>query len=365
MISRHLKTRATSVRPAILVICCSIIVAHVLAVAAASDLLDFRIFYEAGRRVLSGRSPYDWYGPHRLPFQSFPWLAYLVLPLSLLPIDVAWLVFVVLNLTLLVVIVVRLQRCLGYRLQPLQSAALCSAALLMNLLLLRVGQVTMLQLSAIVMMMLLIDAEHPALAGLAFPIVLIKPHLVLLVAPALLWRGGRATFGVSIGTTAILAALATAEFPTWPNDLVRIAAAGQARNDFLVWNFTTLPALLGLPRQWNYAGSLVLLPLGAFAAWKIRALPAVAWLSAVLALSLLAAPYSFAYDLPLLLPALLWLTPSWSSRTIALWAAAAGIPALTAYSSGAYLVTVLISILVLVRVRRSVITSTPSTATLE
>jgi hypothetical protein len=124
--------------------------------------------------------------------------------------------------------------------------------------------------------------------------------------------------------------------------MVQLSVLGQARADPLLWKFTTLAGLLGLSRIWNYGLALALLPIGCWALFRARRLPAPSLLSYSLAVSLLCAPYSFAYDLLLLLPALLWLTPRLTWRTLSLWIAAATIPYVADYSSAAGLVTVLV-----------------------
>jgi len=58
----------------------------------------------------------------------------------------------------------------------------------------------------------------------------------------------------------------------------------------------------GLGRSWNYIFAIFLVPVGVILALKVRHIQTSAWLSIVMALSLMVAPYSFAYDLPLLIP---------------------------------------------------------------
>jgi hypothetical protein len=110
--------------------------------------------------------------------------------------------------------------------------------------------------------------------------------------------------------------------------------------------FTTLAALLG--RQENWAGTanlpfvFVLFCMGLLLLWKVRTLPTVPLLSLALAFSLLVAPRAYAYDLPLLVPTLIWLTADKFRERIWIWILAALIPILTGYESGSYLLTALV-----------------------
>jgi hypothetical protein len=65
-------------------------------------------------------------------------------------------------------------------------------------------------------------------------------------------------------------------------------------------------------------------------------------LSLALAASLFCAVRSYAYDLVLLIPAMIWLSEKWSIKTALMWAAAAIIPLLSHFSAEAYLVTVMV-----------------------
>lgn len=313
------------------------------AIARRSSLIDFTIYYGAGERVLLGLSPYAFYGPHQLPFQYVPWTAWLIAPLALLPASIAAFAFVVLNATsLLASLVILLRRYQG-DLKPTRIVFLFAMALVMSLLGFLVGQITALQLIVVVLAMVCIQDRRPVLAGLLLPIALVKPHLILLFMPALALAGGRRAVVACLAALTFLVVLATLVDSNWLRDFTRVVLAGQARTDPLAWNFTTLSGLLGLPRNWNLALGLGLLPVSAWLAWRLRHLPRLHWLSSVLALSLFCAPYSFAYDLPLLIPALVMLSSPWSPVTLALWLVAALLPALSRYSSGAYLVTALVA----------------------
>lgn len=320
-----------------------------LSTAYQSDLLDFTIYYGAGQNTLNGTSPYAFYGPHELPFQYAPWVAWLFVPLALLPKQSAWFVFVILLVSCLTTSLYLLLRITRLQLRLPHVLLLFALLLIMSWLNFRVGQMTLIQLFLVVLIMAFLDSHKPIGAGVLLPISLIKPHLLLLFIPTALVVGGRKAVVASLSTFVFLIAASTFVYPNWFQEFVRVFWIGQTRNDVLVWDFTTLPSLLGLPRIWDIPTALVFLLLSVWVVWRLRGLPQTAWLTVALTLSLFSAPYSLAYDTPLLIPALVWVSSRWTWQTTAVWLGAAIIPWLSRYSSGAYLVTALIAAIVVYR----------------
>jgi hypothetical protein len=72
-------------------------------------------------------------------------------------------------------------------------------------------------------------------------------------------------------------------------------------------------------------------------------------LSLALAASLFCAVRSYAYDLVLLIPAMIWLSEKWSIKTALMWATAAIIPLLSHFSAEAYLVTLMVLVLCVIK----------------
>src|SRR6185369_10179723 len=97
-------------------------------------------------------------------------------------------------------------------------------------------------------------------------------------------------------------------------------------------NFTTLPNLLGSQENWsgtaNLPFTILLVVLAILVVWKFRSLPTLPLLSLALAASLFCAPRAYAYDLPLLIPAMIWFTAKEFKSTFWLWIAGAFIPIL-------------------------------------
>ena len=326
----------------------SIIILTVL-IIWSSDLLDFQIYYYAAERIIQGKSPYDWFGIYRLPYQYFPWLALLFIPLTTFPIDIAWYSYNFLNILLLGGVFAFLLRRYDYKFRATQLLFIFASALLMIQLVFRVGQIGIIQLVIAILIIWTVDEKKPIMAGLLFPFLLIKPHLVLLFIPAIWLLGGKRIIIACLTSTAIVIFLSNHFWPGWLESMVNTFLEGQLRNDKLGWNFTTPASLFGLERGWNYLVSVFLLPLGAWIAFRYRHMATFPWLSFVLALSLFAAPYSFAYDLPLLIPLLVWLSPAWSIQTALLWMFAGLIPFGVLYSSPTYLITVISIGLVIIR----------------
>ncbi len=321
----------------------------VLSTAYQSDLLDFTIYYGAAQNTLNDTSPYAFYGPHELPFQYAPWVAWLFVPLTLLPKQSAWFVFVILLVSCLATSLYLLLKITRSQLHLPHALLLFALLLVMSWLNFRVGQTTLIQLFLVVLIMFFLDSHKPIRAGILLPISLIKPHLLLLFIPTALIAGGRKALAASLSTFILLIAASTFVNPDWFLEFIRVFWIGQTRSDVLVWDFTTLSSLLGLSRIWDIPTALILFLPSVWIVWRFRQLSQTAWLSVALTLSLFSAPYSLAYDTPLLVPALVWLSPRWTRQTAALWLGAAIIPWLSRYSSGAYLVTALVAAIVAYR----------------
>jgi hypothetical protein len=167
---------------------------------------------------------------------------------------------------------------------------------------------------------------------------------VLLFTPFLFWRAGKRALLVSLASIAAMMIVASAMRPGWHLEMLEVLRRAGPRTDGL--RFTTLAGLLGRQENWvgtaNLPIALALAFLGLLLLWKIRKLPSVPLLSLALAVSLLVAPRAYAYDLPLLIPTLIWLTANRFLQKIWIWILAALIPLLTGYASGAYLLTVLV-----------------------
>jgi len=135
--------------------------------------------------------------------------------------------------------------------------------------------------------------------------------------------------------------------PDWVRQMLGLLTHGVGSLDTNpLWKFTTLPSLIGLGQ--NYAGTAnllltaILVAIAAFVVIRFRFLPKIPLLSLALAASLFCAPRANAYDLVLLIPAMIWLSEKWSLKTALIWVAAALIPFLFHFSAGSYLLTMMV-----------------------
>lgn len=162
---------------------CSLLLLIVFIQIQNSDLLDFEIYYEAGRSVLNGEKVYRFYGIYQLPFQYFPWIAWLFAPFAIFDIYTAWILFSLINIFLSFSSIVILLNILEKEVDPntklTTSLFYLSAALVMSLLLFTVGQISVLLLFLCTVTIKWIDEDKIKTAGILAPVLLLKPHLML------------------------------------------------------------------------------------------------------------------------------------------------------------------------------------------
>jgi hypothetical protein len=211
----------------------------------------------------------------------------------------------------------------------------------------RVGQMSYLVLGAAMLVVFLLAREQKYLAGLCLPLLLLKPHLFLIFIPLVLWMGGWKTFLTGALASLSLFGIEFLITPDWVRQMLGLLTHGAGKFDTnAAWEFTTLPSLLGLGQ--NYLGianilvTALLIIIAALVVIRFRFLQKIPLLSLALAASLFCAPRANAYDLVLLIPAMIWLSEKWSIKTALIWAAAALIPFLAHFSAGSYLVTLMV-----------------------
>jgi hypothetical protein len=148
--------------------------------------------------------------------------------------------------------------------------------------------------------------------------------------------------------TAILLMLSFIFIPDWLLGMRSLLLQGGQRTDNN-WNFTTLPNLLGYQENWsgtaNLPFTIILFAMGIFGLWNVRQLPPVPLLSLALTASLFCAPRAYAYNLPLIIPSMIWLSAHWSKPVLVLfWIAAGVLPLYFRYSSATYLIILIVFI---------------------
>jgi hypothetical protein len=319
-----------------------------------NDPIDFTVFYGAARNALYGLSIYSYYGIHHFPFWYFPWTSWIFIPLAIFSRQVAWIIFLVISLGVAFLSVNALANHFQ-RFSFFDRLYMFSMLLWMGWLAYRVGQISFLILGATVLVILLIGKGRSILSGLLIPLLLIKPHLLIIFIPLVLWLGGKKTLFAGIIITLLLLGVETVITPHWVGQMLSLLVEGTRRVDVTpFWNYSTFPTLLGFSQ--NYSGTanlpftILLVAIAAFVVIRFRSLPKIPWLCLAMAASLFCAPRSYAYDLVLLVPAMIWLSEKWSIKTALIWAAAALIPFLSHYSAGSYLVTLMVFALCIYKV---------------
>jgi len=319
---------------------------YTLILTRGNEIFDFQVFYGAARNVLAGSSIYTNYGAANLPFWYFPWVSWIFLPLAFFPFELASLIFLTVGL-LIVGLVIHFLTKHYQGFVVFDRIYMFSMIIWMSWLAYRVGQMSYLVLGGAVLVVFLLTREQRYLVGLCMPLLLLKPHLFLIFIPLVLWMGGWKTFFTSAVSTLSLFGIEFLITPDWVRQMLGLLTHGAGRLDINSgWKFATLPSLLGLGQ--NYLGMVnmlvtaLLIIISAFVVIRSRFLPKIPLLSLALAASLFCAPRANAYDLVLLIPAMIWLSEKWSIKTALIWAAAALIPFLAHFSSGSYLVTFMV-----------------------
>lgn len=250
--------------------------------------LQRQVFYQ----LHSASDVFDW----RRYFVSPPPVAWLVAPLTLLPPVPAFWTFAALSALAFA--------CLGWLAVPGRGLArvalfLTAACTYPVLIAIQTGQVTPIIAATTVLSWWLAQRDRQVLAGLALLVLVLKPQVALLVAPAMLIAGYRRLFVTWLIGAAALALIAVASLGGAGLDQLRTALSleqGQAAN--LEW---TLAGLLGSgPITWTLEVAAAGIAL--VVAWRRRrSLEAV--LVAAMVGTLLAAPYHNPSDFALLAPA--------------------------------------------------------------
>ena len=318
-----------------------------------TDWHDFDVFYAAAKAALLGQSIYVVTGKFNLPFWYFPWTAWLFIPFAVWPRSVALILY---KICLVICAILGVNSLLAYynsKFKLLDRVLLISLIIPMSWQVLIVGQMEFILLALVILTIYSIEKGNMWTAGLVFPFLWTKPHLLVIFTLMAFWRGGKRLVAVSAGASIAMLLLETLLSPGWYLDMWNLLKAGQNRTEGL--KFTTLPSLLGGQENWVGTGNLpitiLLIAIALVAVWSVRRLPTVPLLSLSLAASLFCAPRAYAYDLPLLIPAMIWLTAKEFRSNLWIWIVAAVLPPLFRFSSAAYLVTLLVFVLGIAKAR--------------
>jgi hypothetical protein len=327
----------------------------VLRVATSLGFWDFEVFHSSASAALHGANFYVTYGTEHLPFWYFPWLAWFFIPLAVFPYPIAKVIYLALSLVSAGLVVRLLGRHFNPRLSLAMQLFILSMSLLMSMLLFIAGQMDYILVGVITAVILLLDRRKPVAAGLLFPILLIKPHVLAVFLPFLLLRGGRQFRLAAAASVGFLSVIAFILIPNWPSEMARMLMQYGGRSDNY-WNFITLPQLLGSQENWSGTANLPvtigLLLLGLLVSWRFRRLPLVPFLALTLAASMLGAPRAYTYNLPILIPPMLWISvnrPLWGTL---LWLCAGAGALAFNWSTGSYVIVMAVFALTVLEARR-------------
>jgi hypothetical protein len=287
---------------------------------------DFLSFWSASLLALHGHasSAYDWPAMHALQQSlmgrdpggflgwAYPPLFFIaVLPLALMPYGVAFVGWIGITLAACLVAIAAIARD--------RRGALFALAAPASLACLVVGQNGFLTAALMASVLLNLEAR-PILAGLLLGLLTYKPHFGLLFPVALLAGGyGRAFVSAALASLAIFVAswlMAAGSLIAFVHHI------GGMSDNFLsqgVAGFYKLQSLYGFLRMWGArdgvafaAQGLLLLMMAGFVAWLWRSgKPFPLKCAGLCAASLLATPYLFLYDFPILALAIAFL---WRAR---------------------------------------------------
>lgn len=312
-----------------------------------SDWHDFDVFYYAAKAALNGESVYIIVGQYNLPFWYFPWTAWFYIPFAIFPHDIALILYKGISILCAVLIVHHLTSYYNPNFAFLDKVLILALLVPMSLLMMIVGQMEYILLALILITMHAIDQKKHWVAGLLFPFLWTKPHLLIIFTLIAFWRGGKRVVAISLVFCVAMLALATVISPGWHNEMLTLLQAGQQRTDGL--KFMTFPSMFGSQENWvgtaNLPLTALLILLALMVTWKFRTLPTIPLLSLALTASVFCAPRAYAYDLPLLIPSMIWLTAQRFKSKIWVWLVATLLPLFTSFASISYVVVILVFLL--------------------
>lgn len=277
---------------------------------------DFVNVWAAGRLVLEGHAPsvYDW-PTHKAmeevalgrPFEGYfgwhypPNFLFVAAALALLPYLWAYLLWLAVTFP---IYLAAIRTIIGERSGYLLGAAF--PGVLFNAI---VGQNGFLS-AGLMGAGLVLLAERPILAGLAFGVLTYKPQLGILIPIALIAGGYWRTIAAAAAVTMTWSAISLAAFgwPTWQGFIGNISHTSEAFLSKGWANFGKLQTAFGLIRSmdgsealaWSVQGAIIAVAAVAIAAlWRSRASYDVK-AAALGVAALLATPYLYAYDLAVL-----------------------------------------------------------------
>jgi hypothetical protein len=309
-----------------------------------SDWHDFDVFYQAASAALQGKSIYVIVGRYNLPFWYLPWTAWFYIPYAIWPKDVGLLLYQITSVISAILVTHALTRYYQPKFKFQDMLLILAFLVPMSLQLIMMGQMDYIFLALLVLIIRAAEHKKDVIVGLVYPFLLTKPHLIIPFSIFLFLRSGKRALLISVLLSIVMLLVETILSPGWYLEMLqRFQESGQ-RVDGLP--FASLPSLLGWQENWsgtaNLPFTLFLIALALFILWKFRTLPTIPFLSLALTASLFCAPRAYAYDLPMLIPAMIWFTAENFKLYWWLWGVVGVLSIITLFSSSIYWVVLLI-----------------------
>lgn len=312
--------------------------------SAKSDWHDFDVFYSAASAALSGKSIYITVGQYNLPFWYLPWTAWFYIPYAIWPKYIGLLLYQATSILSAVLVVNSLTRYYHPNFKFQDKILILTFLVPMSMQLIMIGQMDYILLGLLVCIIWAVEHKKDILVGLLYPFLLTKPHLIIPFSIFLFWHAGKRALMISIVFSIAMLLVATLLSPGWHLEMIQKLQESGQRVDGLP--FATFPSLLGGQENWigtaNLPFTFLLITLAILFLWKFRTLPTIPFLSIALAASLFCAPRAYAYDLPMLIPAIIWITEKDLKLRWVLWGGVSILSILTLLSSKIYLIVLLV-----------------------
>ncbi len=311
---------------------------------AKSDWHDFDVFYSAASAALAGKSIYIIVGQYHLPFWYLPLTAWFYIPFAIWPKAIGLLLYQSASVISAILVVNSLTRYYEPNFKVQDKILILAFLVPMSMQLIMVGQMDYILLGLLVLIIWAAELKKDILVGLLYPFLLTKPHLIIPFSIFLFLRSGKRALLISVVLSTVMLLIETILSPGWYLEMIQSLQTSGQRVDGLP--FSTFPSLLGSQENWigtaNLPFTFLLIVLAVLVLWKFRSLPTIPFFSLALAASLFCAPRAYAYDLPMLIPAMIWLTAQNFKLYWWLWAGVSIFSILALFSSSIYWIVLLV-----------------------
>lgn len=300
--------------------------------SAAYLLSQSENFADAEQLMAVEQAHTNWEGDFAVITWNPPWLLAILLPYTAVSFARATWLWLVTNIVIVFSGTILVWKTLASR-EKSQNlghlAPLVGLLFLPTMITLWMGQVNTLVFFGLAAFLYFANRDQLFVAGAFLVLTLVKPHLVYLSLPIiflhLFWK--RWDFRLLVGLATSMVVLSAIVFVLRPSFITDYATT-VATGSLLGWETPTLGGVLGSYLGWEWAKlmGIVILPIVVWLWWRYRERVHLnIWVQATLLVSVVTAPFGWAYDVIILLLPLLqiiiWITEGRYSRSEAVgWA---------------------------------------------